>query len=161
MKYRRVYSHHFHTTIAESIYTTPNSIQCLFLRGVSPQNIYKSVYRRARGDMIETYKLLHDKYYGEYSQLVKLHASHIPRERTRVHSSNLCQEGSKLNLNGHCIEFKYYADGIHSGLTPPACFLSTHELSYVRNCNQSAGGKCPRHRSQIAGTNKLGRLLEY
>ena len=23
------------------------------------------------------------------------------------------------NLNGHCIEFKHYADGIHSGLTPP------------------------------------------
>ena len=22
-------------------------------------------------------------------------------------------------LKGHCIEFKYYADGIHSGLTPP------------------------------------------
>ena len=21
-------------------------------------------------------------------------------------------------LKGHCIEFKYYADGIHSGLTP-------------------------------------------
>ena len=30
MKYRRVYSHHFHTTIAESIHTTPNSIQCPF-----------------------------------------------------------------------------------------------------------------------------------
>ena len=24
-----------------------------------------------------------------------------------------------LLLKGHCIEFKYYADGIHSGLTPP------------------------------------------
>ena len=23
------------------------------------------------------------------------------------------------SLKGHCIEFKYYADGIHSGLTPP------------------------------------------
>ena len=22
-------------------------------------------------------------------------------------------------LKGHCIEFKYYADGKHSGLTPP------------------------------------------
>ena len=22
-------------------------------------------------------------------------------------------------LKGHCIEFKYYADGIHVGLTPP------------------------------------------
>ena len=33
--------------------------------------------------MIETFKLLHDIYYGEYSQLVKLHASHISREGTR------------------------------------------------------------------------------
>ena len=24
-----------------------------------------------------------------------------------------------LPLKGNCIEFKYYADGIHSGLTPP------------------------------------------
>ena len=23
------------------------------------------------------------------------------------------------SLKGHCIEFKYYADSIHSGLTPP------------------------------------------
>ena len=23
------------------------------------------------------------------------------------------------SLKGHCIEFKYYANGIHSGLTPP------------------------------------------
>ena len=51
-----------------------------------------------RWDMIETYKLLHDKYYGEYSQLVKLHASHISREGTRGHSFKLCQEGSQLNL---------------------------------------------------------------
>ena len=30
LKYRRVYSYHFHTTIAKSINTTPNSIQCPF-----------------------------------------------------------------------------------------------------------------------------------
>ena len=24
-----------------------------------------------------------------------------------------------LQLKGHCTELKYYADGIHSGLTPP------------------------------------------
>ena len=30
LKYHRVYSQHFHTTIAESIHTTPNSIQCPF-----------------------------------------------------------------------------------------------------------------------------------
>ena len=26
--------------------------------------------------------------------------------------------GNNKVLKGHCIEFKYYADGIHSGLTP-------------------------------------------
>ena len=26
---------------------------------------------------------------------------------------------SNFFLKGRCIEFKYYADGIHSGLTPP------------------------------------------
>ena len=30
LKYRRIYSHHFHTTIAESIHTTPNYRQCPF-----------------------------------------------------------------------------------------------------------------------------------
>ena len=25
----------------------------------------------------------------------------------------------EYQLKGHCIELKYYADGIHSGLTPP------------------------------------------
>ena len=25
----------------------------------------------------------------------------------------------RLGLKGHCIYFKYYADGIHYGLTPP------------------------------------------
>ena len=25
----------------------------------------------------------------------------------------------RILLKGHYIEFKYYADGIHSGLTPP------------------------------------------
>ena len=27
--------------------------------------------------------------------------------------------GGLSNLKGLCIEFKYYADGIHSGFTPP------------------------------------------
>ena len=29
------------------------------------------------------------------------------------------QDMESVGLKGHCIEFKYYADGIHSGLTPP------------------------------------------
>ena len=31
----------------------------------------------------------------------------------------VAEHRKELQLKGHCIEFKYYADGIHSGLTPP------------------------------------------
>ena len=31
----------------------------------------------------------------------------------------LCLGLPRCLLKGHCIEFKYYAEGIHSGLTPP------------------------------------------
>ena len=31
----------------------------------------------------------------------------------------LLTEMDSKKLKGHCIEFKYYADAIHSGLTPP------------------------------------------
>ena len=70
------------------------SMSCGLWRGSQVEN------RRARGDTIETFKLLHDKYYDEYSQLVtsKLYASHISREGMRGHRFKLCQEGSKLNL---------------------------------------------------------------
>ena len=40
------------------------------------------VYRRTRADMIETYKLLHGKYYGEFSNLAKLQTDHVLRDGT-------------------------------------------------------------------------------
>ena len=36
----------------------------------------------------------------------------VPVPKTKIPLSN-------NDLMGHCIELKYYADGIHSGLTPP------------------------------------------
>ena len=42
--------------------------------------------------------------------------------QTDGHNDNYSIENNtKLfnKLKGHCIEFKYYADGIHAGLTPP------------------------------------------
>ena len=36
------------------------------------------------------------------------------------HSFRNIQSPYSHGLKGHCIEFKYYADGIHSGLTPPS-----------------------------------------
>ena len=58
------------------------------------------VYRRARGDMIETYKLLHDKYYGEYSQLV-LSESYLQRgdEGAQLKAILPSHEGSYVNLS--------------------------------------------------------------
>ena len=47
--------------------------------------------------MIETFKLLHDIYYGEYSQLVKLHASHIS-QRGQVVSGGFKAEHKKTFL---------------------------------------------------------------
>ena len=38
------------------------------------------VYRRNRGDMIETYKILHNKYYGDVSNIIKLHTNCVSRE---------------------------------------------------------------------------------
>ena len=40
------------------------------------------------------------------------------KSRTAL-SCRLSAELGSLQLKGHCIEFKYYADGKHSGLTPP------------------------------------------
>ena len=36
-----------------------------------------------------------------------------------VLGGSCCGEEGLHCLKGHCIEFKYFADGIHSGLTPP------------------------------------------
>ena len=36
-----------------------------------------------------------------------------------LNADNLSGGSTTGNLKGYCIEFKYYADGIHSGLTPP------------------------------------------
>ena len=46
----------------------------------------------------------------------------IERPHSHYGSAIFVTSGTIVNttsLKGHCIEFKYYADGIHSGLTPP------------------------------------------
>ena len=49
LEYRRVYSHHFHTSIAESIHTTPNSIQCPFNYEVSRAALRPTLAAHERG----------------------------------------------------------------------------------------------------------------
>ena len=39
--------------------------------------------------------------------------------RKQLGTKNSKSKEGRQELKGHCIEFKYYADGIHSGLTPP------------------------------------------
>ena len=36
-----------------------------------------------------------------------------------LHTNMFVEKSEFMDLKGHCIEFKYYADGIHTGLTPP------------------------------------------
>ena len=60
LKYRRVYSHHFQTTIAESIHTTPNSIQCPFKRAFVPRVNHEFSKRNIRYIAAVTYNSTSD-----------------------------------------------------------------------------------------------------
>ena len=57
-------------------------------------------YRRIRGDMIVTYKLLHGKYDSNTSNIINLYEDHNKlNERTRGHVMwKICHERSRLNL---------------------------------------------------------------
>ena len=55
-------------------------------------------YRRTRGDMIEVYKLLHGKYDGDVSNIVKLHKDSDTREETRGHRLKLFIERACTNV---------------------------------------------------------------
>ena len=102
-------------------------------------------YRRLHGDVINVYTYIHGIYRVPLADNMFEMAQY---GATRGHSFKLYKHQSRLNLRkhflsqrvvdvwnslpddvvtapslnmlkGHCIEFKYYADGIHSGLTPP------------------------------------------
>ena len=58
-------------------------------------------------------------YYDAYKE-TSIAATNEVRKSKRNFEHTLAQNiKSDSNLKGHCIEFKYYADGIHSSLTPP------------------------------------------
>ena len=122
MKYRRVYSHHFHTTIAESIHTTPNYIQCPFKHdmlfeilskaGVPDKeiNIIKSLYLQQKATV---------RYENETSEeitikrgvrqgcilspcLFNIYTEYLIREAL--------EDGEGININGQNITNIRYAD---------------------------------------------------
>ena len=82
-------------------------------------NKLKFLYRNAGKFNLETKKLL-------TSALIQCHFDYTCSAWYNGLSKKLkcrmqCTQNKiiKFMLKGHCIEFKYYADGIHSGLTPP------------------------------------------
>ena len=58
------------------------------------------VYRRARGDMIEVYKLLTQKYDMEVSNFIPLHSErvHEQRRNLRGHTKKIFKERSRLEI---------------------------------------------------------------
>ena len=50
--------------------------------------------------------------------LSRMHVLHVERCSHKMAILKVMNVFTQV-LKGHCIEFKYYADGIHSGLTPP------------------------------------------
>ena len=64
--------------------------------------------------MIETYKLVHNKYDGDVSSLVKMHKNYVPREGMRGHGLKLYQQQRKFpNAN-----YKYM-----EGVTRKCCYV--------------------------------------
>jgi hypothetical protein len=55
-------------------------------------------YRRIRGDMIETYKIINEKYDPEASNFIKPRDEHIEREASRGNPKKILVQRPKLNI---------------------------------------------------------------
>ena len=58
-------------------------------------------------------------YFANYTREEKESSAIIPAPGQNLSQTSNLQFQVSFRLKRHCIEFKYYADGIHSGLTPP------------------------------------------
>ena len=55
------------------------------------------------------------------SEIMKMqYGSHTLSKKDNRRLDRSGFQNNQSDLKGHCIEFKYYADGIHYGLTPPS-----------------------------------------
>ena len=84
----------------------------------SPTNIgeYADLWAGNRnGELLGTLPAPSDQHLATTTQLTLTKGVPYPWSQTLQTTF----DAVKLMLKGHCIEFKYYADGIHSGLTPP------------------------------------------
>ena len=59
------------------------------------------VYRRLRGDMIETYKITSGKYDNEIQNIFPMYKDHVKRPGNRGHSKKIFKTRTNLNLRKH------------------------------------------------------------
>ena len=64
-------------------------------------NLPSLVYRRARGDMIETYKFTSDIYDPVISDILPLHKANVEGHNLRGHSKKLFKKRARLNIRKH------------------------------------------------------------
>lgn len=70
-------------------------------------NLPTLAYRRIRGDMIETYKILNSKYDDKVSKFLPLHRENVTYpERVRGHSKKLYQREYKLGIRKNTFSYR-------------------------------------------------------
>ena len=69
-------------------------------------NLPTLAYRRARGDMIETYKILNNKYDQTVSNFLPLHQNVHPDSNTRGHSLKLLKRRSNKEIRKNSFSFR-------------------------------------------------------
>jgi hypothetical protein len=63
-------------------------------------------YRKTRGDMIETYKIINEKYDPEASNFIKLLDEHIKREEIRGNPKKILVQKPKLNTRKYSFSIR-------------------------------------------------------
>jgi hypothetical protein len=63
-------------------------------------------YRRTRGDIIETYKIINEKYDPEASNIIKLRDEHIEREASRGNPKKILVQRPKLNTRKYSFSIR-------------------------------------------------------
>ena len=85
-------------SLYNSLYKLPGMKDISYQERLEILKLPTLVYRRTRGDMIETYKILHNKYYCDVANIIKLHKNCVSREGIRGHNLKLHDERPRLHL---------------------------------------------------------------
>ena len=113
---------------------TKNIITCLCIRFKTYQSVFElRMFLASRG--IAPGKQTKAEHLGGGGGQIKCREMNVTPTRNHLNHNYTLNTYSRIletvtrekyigitvsnDLKGHCIEFKYYADGIHAGLTPP------------------------------------------